>query len=409
MKLKFLFFLLLSINLFAEGGSGYTRIGIGDLVLSGSARRNALGGLGAALYERDNVSANNPAAWTGLAVTRFETGIKVNSVFTKDQNYSSFYSNSKFSGFNIGIPIQRDYGISFVAGINPYSDVRMKIINEDSKEGINYTQTFEGLGGLSKSFFGLSYILPFNISFGASFDYYNGDIEHQHYILFNNSSYSDSYFKTVYKYSGIGGTFGLITGDLTEYIELGPLRDLRFGAAFSLASTLNSDTTYSLTSSYSDNTLSAGKTETKIPFRLNLGLNFSYKRCSFVIDYLYQPWSEYKVSNRKDSQLQNQNKFAAGVEYRVPDDASNDFFERFIFRGGIGYEQTQFKAKGKSIDQLSLFGGFSFPIDQISSIDFSVEAGQRGTTDLNLLKENFLKFNFSINFGELWFIRPENF
>lgn len=408
MKLKSLFILLLTVNLFAEGGSSYTRIGIGDLVLSGSARRNALGGLGAALLERENVSGSNPAAWTTLTVTRFETGLNVNSMIIKDQNNSSFFSNSKFSGFTLGIPIQRDYGITFVAGINPYSDVRMKVSKDLTSYDINYKQSFEGMGGVSKSFFGLSYSLPFNISVGASFDYYNGDIEYQHYIAFNNDTYTDSYFKTVYKYSGIGGTFGVISGDLTEYINLGPLRNFRIGAVLSLVGKLNSDSTYSLTSSYTDNLIKAGKTETNIPYRMNLGVNFSISKCNFVVDYLYQPWSEFKVNGIKDPQLQNQNKVVTGVEYKVPDDFRNSFFEGFVFRGGVGYEQTQYKAKGKSIDQLSLYAGMSLPIDQISSVDLSVEVGERGTTEMNLLKEKFMKFNFVLNFGELWFLRPQN-
>ncbi len=406
MKLKYLFFLLITVNIFAEGGSGYTRYGIGDLEVSGSARRLAFGGLGAALFDRDNVSPVNPAAWTALNVTRFETGININSIFTKDQNTSSFYSNSKFAGFNIGVPLQRDYGFSLVAGVNPYSNVKMKVVNDITTDDFNYTQSFEGLGGLSKSFIGLSYILPFNISFGASFDYYNGDIEHRHYILFNNDDYADSYFKTVYKYTGIGGSFGMITSDLTEYVDLGPIKNFRIGAVLNLVGTLNSDTTYSLTSSYTDKGLSSGKTKTKIPYRLNLGVNFSLSKYSIVLDYLYQPWSNYEVDNKKDLRLQNQNKFVAGVEYKIADNSSAGFWGGFAFRGGLGYEQTQYKVKGKSIDQKSVYAGVSMPIDQISSVDFAFEYGMRGTTELNLLKENFMKFNFSINFGELWFLRP---
>ena len=53
MKIKnFLFLILFPLIVFAEGGSPYSRIGLGDLYYSYSARRASFGGLGAAVFDR---------------------------------------------------------------------------------------------------------------------------------------------------------------------------------------------------------------------------------------------------------------------------------------------------------------------------------------------------------------------
>ncbi|MCX6149910.1 MAG: hypothetical protein NTX22_05230 [Ignavibacteriales bacterium] len=412
MKIRKILILLLFPSVFlAEGGSGYTRIGLGDIYNSQSARRISMGGLGTALFDKDNISDFNPASWTRLNITRFETGINVESFQTKDQTTSSFFSNSYFSGFVLGIPIQKDYGVSLVLGIVPYSRVKF-LVSQTVNSDITHNLNFEGKGSVSKVFLGTSYSLPFDWNFGASLDYYVGNIDYVSNLIYLDENYLNSEYSTRYKLHGIGGTFGLISNDLSKSLGIDFIKNLRIGATLSISNKINVDTTETQTI-YSGNKtsivstidLAAGNTQAELPISFGTGLAFSSGKYLFVMDYFYQSWSNYKLRDLVNPDLQNLQKISAGVEYKISDDLSSSFWNSIILRGGINYEQTQYKVNGKGINQYSVLGGLTFPLDYTSSIDVSLEYGIRGTTDLNLLKENLLRFNLSINFGELWFLR----
>ncbi|MCF8267961.1 MAG: hypothetical protein K9I69_07730, partial [Ignavibacteriales bacterium] len=67
--------IFISGNYYGEGGSLYSRIGVGTPLISYSARNLAFGELGAAVYSEYNVGGYNPAGWAGIPITRTEAGI----------------------------------------------------------------------------------------------------------------------------------------------------------------------------------------------------------------------------------------------------------------------------------------------------------------------------------------------
>ncbi len=68
---------------------------------------------------------------------------------------------------------------------------------------------------------------------------------------------------------------------------------------------------------------------------------------------------------------------------------------------------TQYTFKGEDINQFGVHTGISFPLGFDNSIDVGLMYGIRGTTNQNLLKENIFQATFSVNFGELWFVRQD--
>ena len=409
MKIKnFLFLILFPLIVFAEGGSPYSRIGLGDLYYSYSARRASFGGLGAAVFDRMNVGNYNPASWTRINMARFETGVNIESFFTKEQSTNSFYSNAFFSGFILGVPIQKDYGISLVMGLVPYSRVKLNV----SEEYQAYDFTFAGDGNVTKLFIGGSYSLPFDFNFGASLDYYIGTINYYSDIIFHDANIRDAEYDTRHKISGIGGTFGFISNNLSKSFGINVVEDLRLGAVLSLAGNMDTDTSlykiiYSGNKSavISTDTLTEGKTTTNIPFRLGAGISFTSGKYLFLLDYLYQPWSDYTFNGIKNEDLRNLNKIFAGFEYQFTGESSAGFWEQMIYRAGVSYESSQYRINGKGINQFSVSAGVAFPLEYGSTIDLAIEYGMRGTTQMNLMKENLFKFTASFNFGELWFYR----
>lgn len=409
--------LITPLLLFAEGGSVYTRYGLGDLSFAGSARRMGLNGLGIAAFDREDIGSLNPAAWSGINLTRFNIGLNYNGYGLKDNNTSAFYSGVQFAGFTLAIPIEKSLGMTVVLGIVPYSNIEYDVTEEQPHEQFPNSMYFEGEGGISRSFLGLSYKLPLDFNVGASIDYYIGNIDYVSGIEFSGSSTSimNSEFRKTLKLSGLGGNFGLISGDLFRFIKSGTDNQLRLAFTYMFSQEFDADTslnvsTYTNTRELQSNVvtsdLATGKANVDIPARIGVGLSFLYnQKYNLLVDYIYQPWSEYKFTKKTFGNLRNLQKIGIGLEYKNPDTRTGGFWEHIDLRAGVSYEESQYAIKGTKINQMGISGGFSVPLDYANTIDFAVEYAQRGSNDLNLIKENLIKFNVTLNLGELWFFR----
>jgi len=407
---KYILLLIILPNIiFASGGSIYSRFGLGDFYYSYSARRMGMGELGIASIDYDYLNFLNPASWSKLRLTRVETGIIYNGNNISSNSSSVYYSQTIFTGFMLGFPIDHQYGISLTAGLLPFSNVDYDVMTEENNDLTgSYKLTYSGKGGLSKAFIGLSYKLPFNFAIGASLDYYLGKIIHKSSIEFNSSStYRDGSFSDEYSYNGIGFTAGLISSNLAQLFKLNDVKDLRIGLTYSSNSTIDADTVNNSTTIIGTLSNSSGKIKTKLPYRFGAGLSLQLSDYLIVADYLYQPFNQLTKDDKHINELKNLQKLSLGVEYRKSELKSHSYWEQVMLRGGLSYEKTQYHINNKSIDMIAVYTGFSLPIGLESTIDFAFQFGKRGTTANNLLKENIYKFSITLSLGEIWFIRQE--
>ena len=412
MKLTKLFWILLfsSLQLFANGGSIYTRYGLGDLRLSFSSRRFAMGGLGIAMNDQQYLSDVNPASWSGLVLSRVETSFLYNGDNLQTNSVSVYHSDVFFNGVMFGFPIQKDLGISLAFGLVPVSNVQY-----DTKEQVidtltdTHTNEYTGTGGISKFVLGTSYQFPLGISLGASFDYYFGRIENNSSITFvDNSTFSNASFQRQLNFHGIGFSAGLISNDFAEYIGIKNLKNLRLGLVYTSSVSLNTDSLeiYSTSVGTVDGTPRTYTTE--LPYKFGAGLTFNWTDdYVFVMDYLYQPFSKYTENGLPNQYLRDYTKYSFGFEYHDAETRSTSFWDYIALRAGFSYEQSQYFINNTGLNQVSVYGGFSFPLSYGNTIDIGLQYGVRGTTDNNLLKDNFFRINFSGSLGDIWFTRIE--
>jgi hypothetical protein len=412
MKIKNYLLLLLFITteMFANGGSIYSRFGLGDYYHSFTARRLALGELGYAIADYDYLNYLNPASWSKLRLSRVETGMIYFGNKISSANSSVFHAQTILTGAVFGFPIDHELGISLAAGIIPHSNVdyNIKQIETNSITG-DYKTEYYGEGGLSKAFLGFSVNLPFDFSGGAALNYYTGRVERTSSVEFiSNISLFNSSFSDVSSYHGVGYTFGLISSDFSKLFNVDWLKNLRLGFTYSNSSKIVTDTTNFSTTLVGSIETSNGSYKTEIPHRIGVGLTFTINdRYMFVADYLSEPLSQFKVNGKSSSFLRDLSKFSFGMEYRNPDLRSQSFWEQIMLRGGLSFEQAQYTFNGKGINQFSFYGGLSMPLGFDNTIDFGFQYGKRGTTENNLLTDNFYKFSITLSIGELWFIRTE--
>ncbi len=415
MKIIFNTFLLILLSYsftIAQESSPYTRYGIGDINYGYSARHLGIGDIASSVLDPDHILISNPASWSALNRTRIEFSLGYKGVDISDKNRSAFTSETEFRGATFGFPISRDYGIGFVTGILPYSKISYvaeKKFEDLTNDFPTYKLTYEGRGGLSKFFLGSSVILPLGIHFGASFDYYFGNLRYYSKIEFEKgSSNINTTFENNRNSDGVGTTIGLISPDLSNVFQISSLSNLRLGFSLNFINDLNTDTLFSATSLSVIDTLSIASIKTSIPYRLIGGISFAFQEMhNFNLDFMYQPWSDYRFNNIKSDFLRDASKISFAYEYIPKKNIGMTSWELMTFRAGLSYEQTQYLFNGKGIDQYSVFGGFSFPIGIDNTIDFALQYGFRGTTENDLLKENFVKIYLGISFGELWFLRFE--
>jgi len=409
----FIIFSAVGIYTNAQVGSTYTRMGIGDIDYSYSADGLGIGGLGISLSDPQFISINNPASWNRLKITRIVASLSYGGLYLSNNLSNSFSGKAQFGGFTFAFPVSRANGIAVAMGIVPYTSINYNV--EDKNVGFTstsdtYNILYNGTGGLSKTFIGGSYTLPFDLSIGATFEYYFGSMNYNATTEPNNtSSDASTSFDKTYNPSGVGTTFGLISPDISKLFNSKSISDFRIGLSFNYISSLSTDTLMTSASNVRIDTIGIGTVDMKIPMRISGGLSFAIeKKYYFTLDASAQSWSDYSFNNIKDSELRNSLKLSSGFEYVPAFDLGMTDWQRIIWRAGISYEQTPYQVGGIGINQFSIAGGFSYPLSPTNTIDIAIQYAIRGSTETNLIRERTITLNAGLSLGSLWFIRSQS-
>lgn len=405
---SFILILFLCLPVYSQNGSPYTSLGIGDLEYTHSARRSGMGDLGVSVSDDYFINTLNPAGWHKIKSTRIEFAAYYNAMFLSDNNSSGYFGEMEFSGITMAFPISELYEITTSAGLVPVSNVSYEI-KETFTGPENYDLNYSGTGGLSKVYLGASYKLPFNLIVGANADYYFGNLIYKSRIDFINSSSLSSEYETRYSPKGFGGTFGFISPDFSSLVDTNTISELKIGAAVSYFGSLDLDTNITSRSQSLIDTVAYGTGTMDIPLRFTAGANIVFNNKYLIsFDYAMQPWSEFKINDAAQPNLRNAQKFSLGFEYRPESELGSTFWEQIIWRSGLSLEETQYMINNEGINQYSVAGGFSLPLSFGNTLDIGIQFSMRGSTDSNLVRENIIRLNAGLSFGELWFIRQSN-
>ncbi|MFC2103009.1 hypothetical protein ACFLSS_01125 [Bacteroidota bacterium] len=394
---------------FAQSSSTYSRFGIGDIDYTYSARSLGLGKTGVASLSRDFVELLNPASWSQLELTRIELSLALNGVQISDKDQSVFYTDADFKGFTFAFPISTKYGIGFASGLIPYSRISYDVVQNNTGvtgPGGDHTVTYKGEGGLSMIFIGTSYRTPVDWVLGISIEYYFGKQTYSSNIDFVDPAFNSAEYETDYRSTGFGTTLGLISQDFSKLLNSKAITNLRAGISANLISKLDTDTSLTINPKTVADTILSGNTDLTMPARVTGGITLQLENeYNFNLEYIFQPWTDYKLADAKSAFLKDVHKINFGFEYVPQWEIGNSMWEQMMWRAGLSYESTQYKINGNDINQYSVFAGFSLPFSFGNTLDVGLEYSLRGTKDFNLLKENFFTINIGFSFGDLWFQR----
>jgi hypothetical protein len=158
-----------------------------------------------------------------------------------------------------------------------------------------------------------------------------------------------------------------------------------------------------------DTALNLEDSKGKLVMPLSIGFGAAMRKgTKWLIgaDFTLQNWQDYSLFGQTDS-LANSWRVAAGAQL-VPNDRSGKSYLGIVnYRMGFHYEQTYLNINSTQLNSMGVSAGFGFPFKRSATmIQVAVEAGTRGTTENNLIQENYVKCSLGFTLSDRWFIKP---
>jgi len=387
-------------------GSLYSAFGIGDIRYSASSRTDMMGIQGIGLFG-NYVNTLNPASNTYLRNTYVSLGLRGILLNTSNENASAKYSDFNVTGFNLGVPVWKDNGMVLLFGFNPYSTMQYKIIGTVNQNGTTFTETFGGLGGVSRLNFGVAG-KPFKfLSLGAEYNYAFGNLKNITFFNFNSPFITNTYIKTE---NDLRGSF-IKTGAVIEFGNLFPhsgvFNNLNVGffyqTKFNLSSSIDE---IHFTSINVLDTSSRVYSDVSVPESYGFGFSKQIgKQLIVSSDIMFLKYSKFKSASLLPANYQDNYRLGVGFEVLPKIGSDKTFFEGLTYRMGFSYDNSPYKLNEEYVNNYAVNAGIGIPINNENAIDLGVTLGTRGKVSSGFVKDNYVRLSLGLNFGEFWFLR----
>ncbi len=398
-KLIFLFLITSTFAVYSQGGSNFSVIGIGDINYFGNSAYAGLAGTQMAFPAEYSINMRNPAMWSFVTNTRLQAGYKFNQNIVSTNESTIWHNNGAISGFSGIFAMDSTYSIASSFGIVPYSSVNYLTatktkITDFGLELDGETQ-YQGTGGLSQAYIGLSGKITDYIGIGAMINTTFGVIEANRLTSFNNDFYSFRYQTTKSDYvSGFGSKIGAF---------ITPVKDLIIGVSYELSPNfgITSETNYK-SPTITDTTISVDN-EITVPSMFGLGASYSSGNFIFGADLMMQDFTNFNYNPGANTKFTNSIITSIGVNRIGNPSVNAPLADRISYKFGAGYNHLYYKVLGNQIQEYIGSVGMQIPFAGSMVVDFSFILGYRSSGDSRLVNEYFGRFGFDISIGETWF------
>jgi len=404
--------LLISIPAAAgNGGSVYSRFGIGDRGWTTSPELFGMGGTGLAVTPLGSVNDLNPATWAGLGKIRFSAGSLYQGYSTSDGTSSEYLAGMQFSGAAFAIPISPPNGVTFAAGVLPYSRVNYEIVSPESRAGLDYVMTYTGEGGISTAYAGVSVTPAAGLHLGARLEYLFGSLRYSMHQEFPTSAYAGTKLVRAEHVRGFGSTMGAVFENLGPLFGLPEDRSLAVGVTFSPTTypTAETERIYTYNASPSNappDSSIEGEADFRLPFVLAGGISYRSAGMLIAMDVRYQEWARGTFGTGDEVGLRNSTRISAGVEFFRNIDPNPASSRKTSYTFGVFHDGGYLEARNTAISENGLTAGISFPILGETRLSLAAGFSIRGTNDNLLQQDKIIRFSASLDISELWFQRP---
>lgn len=405
-KIFFLFIIAISNVLLAQTNtsSPYSLFGIGVENKTATGNLTALGNTGIANDNSFQINTNNPASLGNILQKSFlyELGIHGTSTTLKNKTTSETTSNGNISHFAIAFPIKHNWGIGL--GLIPQTKVGYDITTSSNIEGS--TETFNtnitGEGGLNNFYIATGKKFGKTLSIGLEASVLFGTVNQTSTLT------SGSFFSATEdnRYTG----FKIRTG-FQYSIPNEKKRKTTIGGTLELPLVLNGSqirSSFSTTSSgatiFTENEVEYDIEDFDLPIVSGIGISSNiYKDFTASLNFKKLLWEETDQAEDNE-QYKNQDIYAFGIEY-APSKKKLKYYNRLKYRFGFNYNSGFLNISDKQINSYFVSLGAGIPLDRDARniMNLSYSYGKEGTTNNDLIQENFHKITLNLSFIGNWF------
>ena len=426
------------------GLSPYSRFGIGVLDNPGGATHAGMGGLTTPVWDAFSINFSNPATYSSLFRTTFQLGVGGSFLTLSDSARSQQVNGGGINEFGFVFKKQGSRW-AFALGLVPYSSVNYSLSQKTTQDSIgDILYTYDGDGGLNKAIAGVSRAFRLGptridskahrLSIGANVGYFFGSLQQSRKVIFSDVNYYQTRINSFTSIYGLAADVGL------HYLR--PLHEERDQEKLIRSDNLIGALTYSVgnnlsakftelaesfyyfsqvevpldTASFTDDV----KGKVVLPERIAVGIGYVHtnRDQGYVmvgLDFKTQDWTKY-TSRFGDTEipgnLHRSSMFSIGMEI-VPKtvEKSKNFLDRNTYRLGFRNTQTYLLLRDREITEMAVTAGISLPMissKSTSKFNLAVEFGSGGTTEHDLLRQNFVNimagFSFSPHVLNNWFV-----
>lgn len=438
----------------AQDNSPYSRYGIGDLIPSTNINNRSMGGITAGYTDQFAINFSNPASFSSFQAWKekksaklssgrsvLDMGVNVDNRTLRDPatNNSFTANNAIFSYVQVGVPLRRNWGLSF--GLRPISRISYKVDrNERLKDPVtgspidSAVTRYQGDGGSYLASFGTGIALfsrekknglQEKLSVGINAGYYFGkkDYSTKRSLLNDTVSYYQANYQTKTTFGKLYASAGI------QYqVPIGSKVTFTLGAYGQLGQTINARQDILRETFYYDQSLGDVrldsiadqrdvKGELKLPGSLTLGAvvqKFAVpnKEGGWLIgvDFSKQSWSEYRFYGRADS-LRNTWELRMGAQITpVP---GRKYFTNVNYRFGFFAGPDYVRLSGNTIPRIGASFGAGLPVtisrqapNQVTFVNLAFEYSKRGNKE-SVLQENLFRISLGFSLSDIWFIKRQ--
>jgi len=395
--------------------SPYSYFGIGDIEQINNGQTQGLGGTGIGIVNKYHLNLKNPASYASFDTLsfKFEFGAKSKFTTLKTNTATEKIDDFGLSFLAMGFPITKKWHTSIA--LLPMSSVGYKIKDAYEHDEIgNVEHIYTGEGGLNQLMLGNSFKINNNFAIGLNASYTFGKLTYYKALLFSDLSASaNSIYESKLNVKGFSYQFGMQYNlkVLEKYnVAMGFTFDNQSNLSIEkhivAGSTFNTYTDFLLSSTIYDTIFSENtKGDLIIPTKIGMGFSVTDNNHFIAaIDYEIQQWEDSEILGI-NSGLANYSRLSGGLEY-TPIRNHPKFFRRLNYRIGGNYSNSYLTINNTQLSSYGVNFGIGVPVRRTkTSFNINFEYGQRGTTENNLIKENYAIISLTLSLSDIWFYK----
>ncbi|MCX8491462.1 MAG: hypothetical protein ORN54_10375 [Cyclobacteriaceae bacterium] len=414
-KRIFLVILLISLLQLAFGqvaNSPFSSFGIGDLYGNSLAQHQGMGGIGISNPSSWYVNNQNPALLINNYVTTFHGGMLIENRTIKDGISSLQNTNGNLNYLVMAFPVKPGRWTTSI-GLTPYSSVNYKltVIEPDERSVTSYSQKIiKGTGGINQLSWANGVKINKYAAIGVRANYLFSSVVDQQEARSPRAIYY-GYLEERNFVNDISFSTGLYLhrDSLTKknyQLNVGVIYDLQ--TTVSTRRTVRLDTRSAINESIIDSVTLINNEPSSFVLPQTLGFGISFGRPTHWMvgaDVSYLDYQQFKSFGGINTNTRTGVKSAIGLEVMPDQTGVSGYLRRMTYRAGLSYDQYPYLVAGNQVNDFGVNFGVSLPVARISTIDFSVKIGSRGSIQKNTIEENYFKIYLGMTFNDNWFIK----